>query len=74
MSDFDDLVSIEYESFRRSPDWELVNIQKALSMMPFLNGPREEARLEAVKRIRKFRREFRRTTVQDIPSPDEEVN
>jgi hypothetical protein len=49
----------EYNSFYRSPDWELKNIQKALNMMPFLNGSRENARLQAVTDIlaqRKVRR------------------
>lgn len=54
------LVRDEYERFRRSPDWELANIRKALNLMPFLNGPVENARLEAVKRIQAERRKARR--------------
>jgi hypothetical protein len=51
-----DLVQVEYESFRRSPDWELRNIRKALNLMPFLNTPEQTARLEAVKRIQTERK------------------
>lgn len=51
-----DLVQIEYDCFRRSPDWELRNIRKALNLMPFLNTPEQDARLVAVKLIQTERR------------------
>lgn len=54
-----DLVQIEYDKFKRSADWELANIRKALNMLPFLNGPAEDARLAAVKRIQSERRKRR---------------
>lgn len=41
----------EYNLFYRSPEWELKNIITALNMLPFLNGPRENARLQACKDI-----------------------
>jgi hypothetical protein len=46
----------EYALFVRSPGWELQNIQKALRMLPWLNGSQEEARLAAVKKILNERR------------------
>ena len=52
----EDLVRIEYDKFKRSPNWELRNVRTALNMMPFLNGPAENARLEAVKLIQAERR------------------
>lgn len=50
------LVQDEYNRFNRSPDWELSNIHKALNYFPMLNGPRELARLDAVKKIKAERR------------------
>ena len=58
------LVEREYEQFRRSPNWELGNIRKALTMMPFLNTPEQDARLEAVKLIQAERRKAKR---EDTP-------
>lgn len=55
-----DLVQIEYDRFKRSADWELTAVRRALNLMPFLNGPAEEARLRAVKRIQSERRKARR--------------
>lgn len=52
-----DLVQTEYESFRRSPDWELRNIRTALNLFPMLNTPEQTARLEAVKRIQRERKQ-----------------
>jgi hypothetical protein len=54
-----ELVEQEYQLYVRSADWELRNITKALNLLPFLNGPAEEARLEAVKRIQSERRQRR---------------
>ena len=56
----EDLVQQEYECFKRSPDWELKNVRKALNFFPLLNGPQELARLEAVKRILAERRKAAR--------------
>lgn len=56
LAGFDALVADEYESFRRSPDWELRNVRHALNLLPFLNTDREDARLVAVKRIQSERR------------------
>lgn len=53
---FNQLVSQEYNQFKRSPDWELRNIRHALNLMPFLNTPEQDARLVAVKRIQAERR------------------
>lgn len=50
------LVEREYKQFQRSPAWELRNIRKALNLMTFLNGPVENARLEAVELILKERK------------------
>jgi hypothetical protein len=58
-SSYEDMVGQEYNQFNRSPDWELNNIHKALNMMPFLNGQREKARLDAVKKIKAERRQKR---------------
>lgn len=58
-AEYADLVEQEYQSYVRSADWELRNITKALNLLPFLNGPVEEARLEAVKRIQSERRQRR---------------
>lgn len=46
----------EYQQYRRSPDWELRAIRRALNLMPFLNGPQETARLAAIRRIQRERR------------------
>ena len=51
-----DLMQVEYDAFKRSPDWELANIRAALTMMPFLNTPEQDARLSAVIRIQAERR------------------
>lgn len=51
-----DLIAEEYAQFEHSPDWELRNIVKALNMLSFLNGPRENARLTAVQQILRDRK------------------
>lgn len=50
------LFDTEYAAWRNAPDWELRNIVVALSSLPWLNGPREEARLAAVRTIRRERK------------------
>jgi hypothetical protein len=62
-SDFETLVADEYARFNRSAAWELRNIVRALNMLPFLNGPQEDARLIAVERIQAERRNARRLVV-----------
>lgn len=51
-----ELYAREYEAFRRSPEWELNNITRALNMLPALNGPAESARLAAIRTIRRERK------------------
>ena len=45
----------EYASFVHSPDWELTNIVRALSYFSMLNSPEQNARLWAVKQIKRER-------------------
>jgi hypothetical protein len=54
----------EYASFKRSPEWELKNIVKALSMLMWMNTTQQEARIAAVKLIQKERRAAKRAAVK----------
>lgn len=51
-----ELIKNEYERFRSSANWELNITLKALNKMPFLNTDEDNARIEAIKIIRKERR------------------
>jgi hypothetical protein len=53
----DSLYQQERGYFLRSASWELRNVVEALSILPWLNGPRENARLDACKDILRERRE-----------------
>lgn len=46
----------ERRAFERRPDDELRRVQRALQLHPWLNTPRETARLEAVKKLLKERK------------------
>lgn len=49
----------EYRFWLRSPDWELKNVLAALNMLPWANGSKEFARIQAIKDIRAERRKRR---------------
>ena len=51
---------VEHALFDRSPDWELDCVERALSLMRFMNTPVQEARLAAVKTIKRERAARRR--------------
>jgi hypothetical protein len=51
-----ELIKNEYERFRSSANWELNITLKALNKMPFFNTDEDNARIEAIKIIRKERR------------------
>jgi len=60
MATFAELVAEERSTFERSPDWELAAVVKALTMFPWMNGPEQKARLQAVRAIQRQRRARRR--------------
>lgn len=52
----------ERHQYQHAAEWELRNVQRALSLCPLLNSERESARLQAVRDILRERRITNRST------------